>query len=81
MKSHPIKESIIEYCLNILKRDDIKHELKELMKPMIDVILQEIYPYIFLKNLKQGFFNLALHSSRIRLQLGTMKLSSVVLYD
>jgi hypothetical protein len=48
MKSHPIKESIIEYCLNILKRDDIKHELKELMKPMIDVILQEIYPYIFL---------------------------------
>ena len=26
----------------------IKNELKQLMRPMMDVVLQEIYPYIFL---------------------------------
>jgi len=31
-----------------LKRDDVKNELKALMKPMIDLILEELYPYIFL---------------------------------
>jgi hypothetical protein len=43
-----IKDTLIEQCLDILKREDVKDELKHLMKPMIDVILQELYPYIFL---------------------------------
>jgi hypothetical protein len=43
-----IKDTLIEQCLDILKRDDVKNELKQLMKPMIDLILQELYPYIFL---------------------------------
>jgi len=43
-----IKDSLIEQCLDILKREDVKNELKQLMKPMIDLILQELYPYIFL---------------------------------
>ena len=48
MESDSLKETILEYCLNVLKREDIKNELKLLLKPMMDVILQEIYPYIFL---------------------------------
>uniref|UniRef100_A0A6C0C3N6 Uncharacterized protein n=1 Tax=viral metagenome TaxID=1070528 RepID=A0A6C0C3N6_9ZZZZ len=43
-----IKDTLIEECLDILKRDDVKNELKQLMKPMIDIILNQLYPYIFL---------------------------------
>ena len=43
-----IKDKLIEQCLDVLKRDDVKDELKQLMKPMIDMIVQELYPYIFL---------------------------------
>ena len=43
-----IKNKVIEHCLAVLKRDDVKEELKQLMKPMIDLIIQELYPYIFL---------------------------------
>ena len=43
-----IKDTLIEQCLIILKREDVKNELKQLMKPMIDLILKELYPYIFL---------------------------------
>ena len=43
-----IKEKLIEECINLIKRDDIKNEIKELMKPVIDMLLKEIYPYIYL---------------------------------
>ena len=43
-----IKDTVIQHCLELLKRDDVKNELKGLMKPMIDLILEELYPYIFL---------------------------------
>jgi len=43
-----IKDTFINQCLSILKREDVKDELKGLMKPMIDMILQEIYPYILI---------------------------------
>ena len=43
-----IKDTVLRQCLAILKREDVKTELKQLMRPMIDLILQEIYTYIFL---------------------------------
>lgn len=43
-----MKEQFIEQCLLILSRDDIKKELKELFKPLVSLIVQEIYPYIYL---------------------------------
>jgi len=46
-----IKDSLIDECVNILKRKDVKDEIKELFKPIIDMILQEVYPYIFLSML------------------------------
>ena len=43
-----MKESIVQQCLDILKRDDIKNEFKKLLKPVIDFILYEINPYIYI---------------------------------
>jgi len=43
-----MKEAIIDQCFQILKREDVKTELKHLMTPLIDLILNEIYPYIYL---------------------------------
>ena len=43
-----IKEGIIQHCLNLLKRQDVKDEIKALMRPVIDMLLQQITPYIYL---------------------------------
>jgi len=43
-----MKESIINECLLILKRNDVKEELKNLLSPLINLILVQIYPYIYL---------------------------------
>ena len=43
-----MKEALIVQCLEILKRNDVKSELKNLMAPLIDMILIELYPYIYL---------------------------------
>lgn len=46
--SFEIKDLIIDKCMEVLKRKDVKEELKNLMRPMIDMLIKEIYPYIFL---------------------------------
>jgi hypothetical protein len=43
-----MKESFVSQCLDILKRDDIKTEVKTLFKPVIDFVLYEINPYIYI---------------------------------
>ena len=43
-----IKETLINECINILHKEEVKQEFKELMKPLISMLIQEIYPYIFL---------------------------------
>ena len=43
-----MKESLVQQCLDILKRDDVKNEFKTMLKPLIDFILYEINPYIYL---------------------------------
>ena len=42
------QSNLINQCLNILKRDDVKTEFKNLMSPLINMILVDIYPYIYL---------------------------------
>ena len=42
------KETIIQECINVLHREEVKDEFKELMKPLINMLIKEIYPYIFL---------------------------------
>ena len=48
LKSNQVKNKAIDYCLDIIKQEDVKQELKHLFKPIIQLILQEIYPYIYL---------------------------------
>ena len=43
-----MKESIVQQCLDILKREDVKQEFKILLKPVIDFIFYEINPYIYI---------------------------------
>jgi hypothetical protein len=43
-----MKQEFIDNCLIILSREDVKSQLKELFKPIISLIVQEIYPYIYL---------------------------------
>jgi hypothetical protein len=43
-----MKETIVQQCLNILKRDDIKSEFKLLSSSIIDFVLYDIKPYIYL---------------------------------
>ena len=43
-----MKDTLVQQCLDILKRDDIKNEFKMLLKPIIDFILYEIHPYIYI---------------------------------
>jgi hypothetical protein len=43
-----MKDTIIEQCLLILKREDVKTELKTLLTPLLELIIIEIYPYIYL---------------------------------
>ena len=43
-----LKNTIINECLNTLKRDEVKDELKNLMKPLVDMIIVQLYPYIWL---------------------------------
>jgi hypothetical protein len=43
-----MKNSLVQQCLDILKREDIKNEFKSILKPIIDFILYEINPYIYI---------------------------------
>jgi len=43
-----LKDSIIQECLVVLQRNDVKDELKKLFSPIIDLIIIQIYPYLYL---------------------------------
>ena len=43
-----MKDSLVQQCLDILQRDDVKNEFKTMLKPLIDFILYEINPYIYI---------------------------------
>ena len=43
-----MKNSLIQQCLDILKTEDVRNEIKILFSPVTDLILYEIYPYIYL---------------------------------
>ena len=43
-----MKDNISDYCLEFIKKDEVKKELKNLFNPIISLILEEIYPYIYL---------------------------------
>jgi hypothetical protein len=46
-----MKDVFLYKCLEIIKRPEVKSEIKDFLRPLIDLILQEIYPYIYLSML------------------------------
>ena len=74
------KDSVISECVNILKRKDVKDEVKAIFQPIIDMVLQEIYPYIFLSMifvlisflLILGIFILLLRNNKNDIKLPTI---------
>jgi len=43
-----LKTTLIQECIDVLKRDDVKTEFKTFMTPIIDIILIQINPYLYL---------------------------------
>ena len=43
-----IKNALIKECIEVLKRDDVKSEVKTFITPIIDLILIQINPYLYL---------------------------------
>ena len=41
-------DTFFQQCLDILKREEVKDEIKNLMRPVLDLLIQELYPYIYL---------------------------------
>ena len=43
-----VMDPFFRKCLDILKKEEVKDEIKMFMKPFIDMMLNELYPYIYL---------------------------------
>lgn len=43
-----MSSKIVNICLSTLKREDVKKDIKSIFAPIIDLILRDIYPYIYL---------------------------------
>ena len=43
-----MKDTLVQQCLEILKRDDVKNEIKIVLRPLTEFILFEINPYIYI---------------------------------
>jgi len=43
-----MKKTIIQHCLEILKREDIKSELQTICSPLIQLIFNIVNPYIYI---------------------------------
>jgi hypothetical protein len=42
-----MKDSLVKQCLDVLKREDIKNEFKSVFNPILEFVLCEINPYIY----------------------------------
>jgi hypothetical protein len=43
-----IKNTLIQECITVLKREDVKKEFKTFITPIIDILLVQINPYLYL---------------------------------
>ncbi len=48
MSKNSIRDSFLKQCLVVLKKEDIKEEIKAIFSPIIEYILQEISLYLYL---------------------------------
>lgn len=43
-----MKDLLISKLIDILKRKDIKDEIKKIISPLTEIIITEIYPYFYI---------------------------------
>jgi hypothetical protein len=43
-----MKNTIVQQCLDMLKREDIKNEIRSIANNIISIILYELSPYIYM---------------------------------
>jgi heme/copper-type cytochrome/quinol oxidase subunit 2 len=43
-----MKETFVQQCLDMMKSEDIKSELKKIFAPVIDILILEVTPYIYI---------------------------------
>lgn len=43
-----MKDKFLDYCSNLLKQEDIKKEIRNIITPLIELIFLEISPFIYL---------------------------------
>ena len=43
-----MNSSILTKCLDVIKTPEVQNEIIKFIKPIINLILNEIYPYIYL---------------------------------
>jgi hypothetical protein len=48
MKENTLKEHFVAQCIETLRREDVKNEIKKFLKPFLVLIVNELYPYIYI---------------------------------
>ena len=43
-----MKDKLLDYCFNLLKQDDVKKEIRNIITPLIEIIFLELSPFIYL---------------------------------
>ena len=65
-----MRNSILQQCMELLNRDDIKIEIRQLTRKIVDLTIIELYPYIY--------FLLAIVISSLSIQIWTaVKLTQI----
>ena len=47
MKDGFMKDYVVKECINVLRREDVKDEVN-VHKPLISMLMEQIYPYVYL---------------------------------
>jgi hypothetical protein len=69
-------ESFINKCIELLNQEHIKKEIQNVVKPLINLFLEELYPYVYFSLLfifinfilNLGVFIIILRNKKILLQ-------------
>lgn len=48
MKENTLKDHFVAQCIETLRREDVKLEIKKFLKPFLSLIVSELYPYIYI---------------------------------
>jgi hypothetical protein len=40
-------EDIVHRCVKVLERDDVRNQIESTVRPVVGIILERLYPYVF----------------------------------